>query len=75
MKKKKSSQFVPYYEHNILAAFSTIKNGVSFFDTAKISTTASEVIKKKKKNLKPDLHNTNSGNNTEHPGSVDNQSV
>ena len=49
MKKKKSSQFVPYYEHNILAAFSTIKNGVSFFDTAKISTTASEVIKKKKK--------------------------
>lgn len=42
--KKKSSQFVPYYEQNILAAFSTIKNGMSFFDTAKISTTASGVI-------------------------------
>lgn len=34
-----------YYEHNILAAFSTIKNGMSFFDTAKISTTASGVKK------------------------------
>ena len=29
--KKNSSQFIPYYEHNILAAFSTIKNGMSFF--------------------------------------------
>lgn len=43
--KKKSSQSIPYYEHNILAAFSTIKNGMSFFDTAKISTTASGVKK------------------------------
>lgn len=29
----------------------------------------------KQTNLKPDLHNTKVGNNTEHPGSVDSQSV
>lgn len=62
---------VQIYEHNILAAFSTIKNGMSFF----FLHCQNQYYCQGGGNLRSDLHNINLSNNVGHPGSVDSQSV
>lgn len=59
-------------EHNILAAFSTIKNGIFYF---LFFTLPNSVLLPGWGNLRSGLHNTSLNNNVEHPGSVDSQSV